>query len=84
MTALDDLPATSRLALATAARHLADEFAGTFGVETIELFLVSSYDQFAATARIPNYLPLMAERFARQRLRGARAAAATAAGSARP
>jgi len=30
---------------------------------------VSSYDQFAANARIPTYLPLMAERFARQRLK---------------
>ncbi len=69
MTALDDLPVETRLALASAARHLADEFAGTFGVETIELFLVSSYDQFAASARISTFLPLMAERFARQRLK---------------
>jgi protein-tyrosine-phosphatase len=69
MTALDDLPLETRLALGTAARNLAEDFAGTFGVETIELFLVTSYDQFAANARFPNYLPLMAERFARQRLR---------------
>ena len=69
MSALDDLPLETRLALTTAAKNLAKEFTGTFGVETIELFLVSSYDQFAANARIPNYLPLMAERFARQRLK---------------
>ena len=37
-------------------------------VETIERFLHSSYDQFAGRATIPNFLPLLAERFARQRL----------------
>jgi protein-tyrosine-phosphatase len=56
------------LAMKTAARHLKDEFAGTFGVETIEQFLTTSYDQFASQASIPNFLPLLAERFARQRL----------------
>ena len=69
MTTLGDLPLETRYALASAAKNLAAEFAGTFGVETIEQFLVSSYDQFAANARIPTYLPLMAERFARQRLK---------------
>ena len=69
MTTLDDLPLETRYALASAAKNLATEFAGTFGVETIEQFLVSSYDQFAVNARIPTYLPLMAERFARQRLK---------------
>ncbi len=69
MTTLDDLPLETRYALTSAAKNLAEEFAGTFGVETIEQFLVSSYDQFAANARIPTYLPLMAERFARQRLK---------------
>ena len=42
--------------------------ASIFGVETIERFLHSSYDQFAGRATIPNFLPLLAERFARQRL----------------
>ena len=37
-------------------------------VETIERFLHSSYDQFAGRATVPNFLPLLAERFARQRL----------------
>ncbi|TMR11142.1 arsenate reductase ArsC [Nonomuraea turkmeniaca] len=55
-------------ALLTAARRLAGEFTGTFGTETIERFLHTSYDQFAAHSTIPNYLPLLAERFARQRL----------------
>jgi arsenate reductase (thioredoxin) len=57
-----------QLALRTAARNLRDEFAGVFAEETIERFLHSSYDQFAVRGRIPHFLPLLAERFARQRL----------------
>jgi arsenate reductase (thioredoxin) len=57
-----------QLALRTAATRLEREFGDTFGVETIERFLSSSYDQFAGRAAVPNFLPLLAERFARQRL----------------
>jgi protein-tyrosine-phosphatase len=57
------------LGLRTAAQRLASEFGGVFGAETIERFLNSSYDQFAQKATLPNFLPLLAERFARQRLR---------------
>ncbi|MEV4477867.1 arsenate reductase ArsC [Nonomuraea sp. NPDC049504] len=64
-----DLTVDQQHALLTAARTLATEFAGTFGTETIERFLHASYDQFAGRAVIANYLPLLAERFARQRLR---------------
>jgi protein-tyrosine-phosphatase len=64
-----DLTVDQQHALLTAARTLAGEFAGTFGTETIERFLHTSYDQFAGRAVIANYLPLLAERFARQRLR---------------
>lgn len=56
-------------ALLTASRNLADEFSGVLGRETIERFLHASYDQFADRATIVDYLPLIAERFARQRLR---------------
>lgn len=56
------------LALRTAASRLAEEFTGTFGIETIERFLHSSYDQLALHATVAKFLPLMAERFARQRL----------------
>jgi protein-tyrosine-phosphatase len=56
------------LAVRTAARRLAEQFAGVFAAETIERFLATSYDQFADNATIPNFLPLLAERFARQRL----------------
>ena len=64
-----DLSIDQRVALKTAATQLQKEFAGMFGVETIERFLSSSYDQFAKRASIAQYLPLPAERFARQRLR---------------
>ena len=59
-----DLSVDQRLALKTAATRLQRNFDGTFGVETIERFLHSSYDQFAGRATIPNFLPLLAERFA--------------------
>jgi protein-tyrosine-phosphatase len=69
MPDLDSLSPDQRLALKTAAANLAGEFDGQLGPETIELFLQTSYDQFADRARFTNFLPLMAERFARQRLK---------------
>ena len=57
------------LALKRAATRLSGEFDGTFGKETIDRFLHSSYEEFAGRATIPNFLPLLAERFARQRLK---------------
>ena len=63
-----DLSIDQQVALKTAATRLQRDFDGTFGVETIERFLHSSYDQFAGRASVSNFLPLLAERFARQRL----------------
>ena len=68
MPDLNTLSPDQELALKAAARDLADEFSGIFGQETIELFLLTSYDQFAERAKFTHFLPLMAERFARQRL----------------
>jgi len=64
-----DLSIDQQLALRTAAVRLAADFDGVFGVETIDLFLRTSHDQLAGRATVPNFLPLLAERFARQRLR---------------
>jgi arsenate reductase (thioredoxin) len=64
----ENLSIDQQLALRTAARELGAEFAGVFGGETIERFLHTSYDQFATYSTVPNFLPLLAERFARQRL----------------
>lgn len=68
MPSMEDLTPDQQAALRTATATLGREFDGVFGRETIELFLASSYDQFATGARITTFLPLMAERFARQRL----------------
>jgi arsenate reductase len=69
MPDLDSLSIDQRYALKLAAATLHEEFEGVFAAETIELFLQTSYDQFADRAKFTNFLPLMAERFARQRLR---------------
>ncbi len=68
MPDLESLTPDQRLALKSAAANLREHFAGTFSQETIELFLGSSYDQFSSRAKLTHFLPLMAERFARQRL----------------
>ncbi|MEV1295929.1 arsenate reductase ArsC [Pseudonocardia sp. NPDC049635] len=65
----DTLSIDQQIALTTAATNLAREFDDMFGTETIERFLHSSYDEFAGRAVVLNFLPLLAERFARQRLR---------------
>lgn len=76
-----ELSINQHLALRTAAMRLYDSFSDVFGVETIERFLHSSYDEFAERAVVVNYLPLLAERFARQRLTAlARAEGAMGAG----
>ena len=51
-----------------AAARLEREFAGTFGPETVERFIIDSLDQLAPTARVTTFLPLLTERFARERL----------------
>ncbi|WP_426566089.1 arsenate reductase ArsC [Angustibacter sp. McL0619] len=57
-----------QVALRAAASRLAENFEGVFGPETIERFLTTSYDEFAGRAKVLNFLPLLAERFANQRL----------------
>ena len=66
---MDELSIEQKYALHSAAAALQEEFTGVFGSETIEQFLTTSYDQFADRATIVSFLPLMAERFARQRLK---------------
>lgn len=64
-----ELSIDHRQSLKSAAGRLHSEFADTFDAGTIEPLLYSSYDQFAAHATVHDFLPLLAERFARQRLR---------------
>lgn len=72
-----EFPAPSRLvhftldqqvALKAAAERLAREFEGIHDDETIERFLVYCYTEFTDRATVVTFLPLLAERFARQRL----------------
>ena len=63
-----DIELDQQLALKTAATNLQRRFDGVFGLETIERFLHSSYDEFVDRAVTVNWLPLLAERFARIRL----------------
>ncbi len=56
-------------ALRSSAERLAREFDGTFGRETIDRFLHSSHEALAVRATVANYLPVLTEKFARQRLR---------------
>ena len=64
----ESLHTDEKLALKQASARLADDFAGLYGTETIERFLASSFDQFADHAKVTRFLPLLAERFAHQRL----------------
>jgi protein-tyrosine-phosphatase len=64
-----DIELDQQLALRAAATNLQKRFDGVFGVETIERFLHSSYEDFADRAVTTNWLPLLAERFARIRLK---------------
>jgi protein-tyrosine-phosphatase len=68
MPDLPELGTDQVLARMMASRNLRAEFDGTFATETIEQLLSESYDHLARRATTTS-LPLMAERFARQRLR---------------
>lgn len=57
-----------QLALQSAVARLAEEFSGVFNAETIERYLHSSFAEFAERATVMNFLPLLVERFTRQRL----------------
>jgi len=57
-----------RTALHDAAHRLRAEFDGIFNIETVERYVRSSYDQLAATSKVPTWLPLLTERFVRDRL----------------
>jgi arsenate reductase len=64
-----ELSIDQRQALKSATARLHTEFADTFKPEIIDRFVYSSFYQFADRATVHDFLPLLAERFARQRLR---------------
>ncbi len=52
-----------------AAERLKSDFAGVFSVETIERFMAESQAQLESRATVTTWLPILIERFARDRLR---------------
>jgi arsenate reductase (thioredoxin) len=63
-----DLPIAHLNTLKSSSLLLQKNFEGVFSAETIERFLITSYDEFGARITNDTYLPMFAERFARQRL----------------
>ena len=62
-----ELTLEQRLQVKHAAERLKQEFAGVFGIETIERFLTDSLARLSG-ARVTSFVPLFAHRFARERL----------------
>lgn len=65
---IHDLPLDQQNLVRSVLGHLEGQFAGTFGPETIERFVIDSLERLAPSARITTFLPVLAEKFARERL----------------
>ena len=65
---IDALPLDQQHLVRTSAARLEREFAGKFGRETVERFIADSLEQLVPTATVNTFLPLLTERFARERL----------------
>jgi arsenate reductase (thioredoxin) len=68
-TPAGQLTPEQHLQIKTAARRLSQEFAGTFSSETIERYITDSQTQLEGKARVATWLPVLIERFTRDRLR---------------
>ena len=64
----DDIPELHVSTLRSSSLLLQKDFDGMYNAETIERFLISSYDEFGTRITNDTYLPMFAERFARERL----------------
>lgn len=71
MTAIGDMNLTTvqQLAITQATARLSGEFHGIFGPETIERFIAESFSHLEQRAAVDTWLPVLTERFARDRLR---------------
>jgi arsenate reductase (thioredoxin) len=67
MTARTEMTLAQRHSLREAATRLRRTFDGVFGVETVQRYLDDSLDKLRTAAYV-DYVPLLAERFARERL----------------
>jgi len=65
---LSDLPFDQQHLIRRVVKDLESQFAGTFGVETIERFVLDSLDKLLTSAKVTTFLPVLAEKFAKERL----------------
>jgi arsenate reductase len=63
------LTADQELLVAQVTERLKDDCVGTFSAETIERFITESREVLEGQARVTTWLPILIERFARDRLR---------------
>jgi arsenate reductase (thioredoxin) len=63
------LTTEQRLQIRQGAERLKQHFEGVLNAETIERFMTDSLDRLMESARLLTWLPLLAERFAQERLR---------------
>ena len=61
----DNIPELHVSTLRSSSLLLQKDFDGMYNAETIERFLISSYDEFGGRITNDTYLPMFAERFAR-------------------
>jgi protein-tyrosine-phosphatase len=64
-----ELPLAEQIQIRRASERLRHEFDGVLNAPTIERFMTDSLDQLLERATVSKWLPLLAERFARERLR---------------
>lgn len=68
MTDRETMTAQQKLQLVHVAKYLHSKFQGVFGLETVERFVLESYDKLAETATVTRWLVVGAEKYALQRL----------------
>lgn len=71
MTEITDPPAYTPPELARAIEGLTGEFTGVHSPQTVSRVVVHSHMQLARTSTVTTYLPILASRFVRERLRAA-------------
>jgi arsenate reductase len=64
-----EMTTEQKLLVRQAATRLQSEFEGTFNAETIERYILDSQAKLGARAQFTTWLPVLVERFARDRLR---------------
>ena len=66
---VESLPLDQRQVVRRVTAVVQAQFSGTFGPETIERFVVDSLELLLPSAKVTTFLPVLAEKFAKERLR---------------